>query len=121
MQYHTKGEFQPKFPIVSSGQAYQPEETESENFQQSVEESSLDESEPTREEEEAYVPPVPTNPDAEKGPEPQTQPQPQYSAWDASRSGLPSVHMSTRHTDISQSPTTVRLSTRSFELSSNTL
>lgn len=84
MQYHTKGEFQPVVPIVSSSQEYQPEETESEIFHPTAEGPSHETtSEIPKEVEEAYVPPVETNLD--KGKEPEVQPQVQYSAWDASR------------------------------------
>lgn len=85
VQYHTKGEFQPVVPIVSSGQEFQPDETESEIFQPTTE-GPLHEtaSEIPKEVEEAYVPPVETNLD--KGKERETQPDVQYSAWDASRS-----------------------------------
>ncbi|PVH85107.1 glycosyltransferase family 8 protein [Cadophora sp. DSE1049] len=88
VQYHTKGEFQPVVPIVSSGQECQPDETESEIFQPTVE-GPLHEttSEIPKEVEEAYVPPVETNLD--KGKEPEAQPEIQYSAWDASRAPPP--------------------------------
>ncbi len=63
VQYHTKGEFQPVVPIVSSIQAPQPEETEREISAPAIEQPLHEISEPpSREipthEEEAYVPPV---------------------------------------------------------------
>lgn len=72
-------------PIVSSGQEFRPDETESEIFQPTAE-GPLHEaaSEIPKEVEEAYVPPVETNLD--KGKKPEAQPDVQYSAWDASRS-----------------------------------
>lgn len=85
VQYHTKGEFQPVVPIVSSGQEYQPEETESEIFQPTADAQLLERtSDIPKEVEEAYIPSVETNLDA--GRESEAQPQVQYSAWDASRS-----------------------------------
>jgi hypothetical protein len=82
VQYHTKGEFQPVVPvvpIVSSSQAYQPEETESEIFHPTVVGEPLHETtEIVKGVEEAYIPPVQTNVEKEQVV--------QYSAWDASRS-----------------------------------
>lgn len=90
VHYHTKGEFQPVAPIVS--QAYQPEQTDSEIFQPpaAATEQPLHEStEPPREVEVAYVPPVQTNVETYHQPqphyEPPKEPEVQYSAWDASR------------------------------------
>lgn len=96
VHYHTKGEFQPVAPIVSSHQAYQPEQTDSEIFQPTATEQPLHEStEIPREVEVAYVPPVQTNveshhesynePYNEPYHEPPKEPEVQYEAWDASR------------------------------------
>lgn len=85
VQYHTKGEFQPSVPIVSSYQAHQPEETECETVQRAIEQPlSIEQSlyieqpfsveqsfhieqpfhetaENPRDVDEAYVPPVQTS------------------------------------------------------------
>jgi glycogenin glucosyltransferase len=92
VQNSTKGEFHPVVPIVSSNQAYQPEETEREIIQQTIEAPSYQSSEIPREEEEAYTPPVQrpsleAHLDREQVHEPEPEPEPvvHYSAWDASR------------------------------------
>ena len=77
VQYHTKGEFQPVAPIVSSSLASAPEETESEIFQPTTEEPLHETAEIPKAVEEAYVPPVQTNVDK--------QPEVQYTSWDASK------------------------------------
>jgi glycogenin glucosyltransferase len=77
VQYHTKGEFQPVAPIVSSSQASAPEETESELFQPTTEEPLHETTEIPKAVEEAYVPPVQTNVDK--------QPEVHYTSWDASK------------------------------------
>jgi glycogenin glucosyltransferase len=74
VQYHTKGEFQPVTPIVST------EETESEIFHPTTEEPLHETIEIPKEVEEAYVPPVETAVEREQG-ERETQ----FAAWDASR------------------------------------
>jgi glycogenin glucosyltransferase len=76
VQYHTKGEFQPVVPIVSSSQAYQPEETESEIIHTAAEQP-LHEIAEISKEVEAYVPLADTNVEKEQ--------REHYSAWDASR------------------------------------
>ncbi|KAK0113131.1 glycogenin glucosyltransferase [Cadophora gregata] len=88
VQYHTKGEFLPIVPIVSSGREYQSDETDSEIFHPTAG-GPLHEttSEILEEVEEAYVPPVET--DLDKGDEPEAQHEIQYSAWDASRAPPP--------------------------------
>lgn len=86
VQYHTKGELQPAAPIVSvsSSQAPQHEQTDSEIFQPTAAEEPLHETtEIPREVEVAYVPPVQTN--LETYHEPPKEPEVQYSPWDASR------------------------------------
>jgi glycogenin glucosyltransferase len=77
VQYHTKGEFQPVAPIVSSSQASAPEETESEIFQPATEKPLHETTEIPKAVEEAYVPPVQTNVDK--------QPEVHYTSWDASK------------------------------------
>jgi glycogenin glucosyltransferase len=79
-------------PIVSSHQAYQPEQTDSEIFQPTAAEQPLHETtEIPRDVEVAYVPPVQTNVETHHEPyhetyhEPPKEPEVQYSAWDASR------------------------------------
>ncbi|KAL2074448.1 hypothetical protein VTL71DRAFT_8226 [Oculimacula yallundae] len=87
VQYHTKGEFQPVVPIVSSGQNYQHEESDSENFQPATDAPLQNyATETPKEVEEAYVPPVQTIPEEK---EPEAQPEVQYSAWDASKAPPP--------------------------------
>lgn len=76
VQYHTKGEFQPVVPIVSSSQAYQPEEPESEILHPAAEQPLHEIAEITKEVE-SYVPPADTNVEKEQ--------KEHYSAWDASR------------------------------------
>lgn len=106
-------------PIVSSGQEYQPEETESENFQSTAEEPLHETaSEIPKEVDEGHVPPVETNLD--KGKEPEAQPQVQYSAWDASKSVFRLREMR-RVLTLKQSPPTRRLSTRGLEFPSDAL
>jgi glycogenin glucosyltransferase len=78
VQYHTKGEFQPVAPMVSSSQAPVPEETESEIFQPTTEQPLHETTEIPKVVEEAYVPPVQTNVDK--------QPEVHYTSWDASKS-----------------------------------
>lgn len=125
VQYHTKGEFHPiVVPNVSSSQAYQPEETESEIMppQQTIEppfsQAPLYQSEPfsqsepfyqaaeaPRDEEEAYCPPVEqslegnlereqVHHEPEPGPQPEPEPVVHYSAWDASRYGFTCCNIS---------------------------
>jgi glycogenin glucosyltransferase len=107
VHYHTKGEFHPAVPVVSSSQAYQPEETKSEKIQQSIDAPFHEPAELPRHEEEAYVAPVQASleaspawehvhvpvhePEPEPEPEPQPEPVPevQYSPWDASRFVFP--------------------------------
>jgi glycogenin glucosyltransferase len=77
VQYHTKGEFQPVAPIVSSSQAPAPEETEREIFQPPIDEPLHETTETPKAVEQAYVPPVQTNVDK--------QPEVHYTSWDASK------------------------------------
>ena len=74
VQYHTKGEFQPVTPIVSTV------ETASEVFQPTTEEPRHETTEIPREVDEAYVPPVETTVEQE-----QKERESQFAAWDASR------------------------------------
>jgi len=94
VQYHTKGEFQPVVPIVSSSQSYQTEETESESeiFHPTAEEPLHETTEIPKELEEAYIPPVQPAPEpyVDKGKEPEIH----YAPWDASRSVLKCLSMS---------------------------
>lgn len=95
VHYHTKGEFHPSHPnpipaspaISSNQEEVQPEETESENFQQFIDSSHEDYSVPT-EEDEAYIGPgqqVGGTLEKEQEPEPEQEraPEVQYSTWDA--------------------------------------
>lgn len=84
VQYHTKGEFQPVVPIVSSSQAYQPEVTESEIIHPVAELPLHEISEISREVEEAYISPEATSEEKE-----QKEQKEHYSAWDASRAPPP--------------------------------
>ena len=77
MQHHTRGEFQPVVPIVSSSQAYQPEETEGKIFHPAAEQSVQETTEVSEEVEEAYVPLTETHVEEEQ--------KKHYSAWDASK------------------------------------
>ena len=74
VQYHTKGEFQPVTPIVSTQQS------ESQTFRPSPEEPLHETTEIPKDVEEAYIPPVETNLERE-----QKEREAQYAAWDASR------------------------------------
>ncbi|CZT49234.1 related to glycogenin-2 beta [Rhynchosporium secalis] len=112
VQYHTKGEFRPVVPIVSSGQEYQPEEIESERSKPKPEEQLLDTTPKVLiEVHEAYVPPVQTNSEKEKEPEPVPEAQVQYSAWDASKAPPPTdsrpeaSNFPSTHYDMSSDPT----------------
>ena len=75
VQYHTKGEFQPVPPTVSTM------ETESETFHSTTEEPLHEAIEIPKEVEEAYVPPIETRVEKE-----QKESEIQFAAWDASRS-----------------------------------
>ena len=75
VQYHTKGEFQPVIPIVSS------KDNESEMFHPTTEEPLHETIEIPKQVEDDYVPPVETRVEEE-----QKEKEIQFSAWDASRS-----------------------------------
>ena len=97
VQYHTKGEFQPATPIVST------HETDNEILHPPTEEPLHETIETPKQVEEAYVPPVETNVERE-----QKEKEAQYAAWDASRWVLLG-HLSFSKSDNPQSSTTSRL------------
>ncbi|KAE9379134.1 glycosyltransferase family 8 protein [Stipitochalara longipes BDJ] len=119
VQYHTRGEFQPVAPVITVTPAYQPTESDSEIIHPSAEQPLHETIEIPKEVEEAYVPPVQTNLEAETQSKPQPEPQPEYrpeseiiyAPWDASRAPPPADSMPeasnfpATHYDMSSDPT----------------